>query len=239
MLKLIARYPLVQAAIASMLAGYLRLVRATTRFEFVPPHSYDRLKASGPFICAIWHGQNFMIPLALWEGARVSVLITRHGDGGVIAAACAALGITPIRASGGVAGKAEKKGGAAGLRAMVAALKGGSIVAMTPDAPKVARVAGPGIIALARLSRCPIYPIAVATGRRIDLKNWDRTSICLPFSRGVIVVGDPVTVTDDMDAEALDATRLALQDRLDDAHDRAYARLGISDPAAELKALRP
>ena len=101
MLKSIARYPRVQAAIGAILAGYLKLVRATTRFEWLQPGIVDVLKDECPFICAIWHGQNFMIPLAMWDGAKVAVLITRHGDGAVVAEACERMGMTPIRASGG------------------------------------------------------------------------------------------------------------------------------------------
>jgi lysophospholipid acyltransferase (LPLAT)-like uncharacterized protein len=236
MLKTISRFPLVQSAIGQILALYLRFVRLTTRFSYEPADFTDRLKGETPFIAAIWHGQNFMITLAMWQGAQVSVLITRHGDGGVVAKACEAIGIKPIRASGGDARKLERKGGAAGLRAMLTALQGGDIVVMTPDVPKVARVAGRGIIALARLSGRPILPIVVATSRRIDLNNWDRTSVCLPFGRGVMMVGEPIYVARDASEETEEAARLRLQASLDAVHDRAYAALGTTDPAALLKA---
>jgi len=237
MLKTIARYPLIQAFIGSLLAAYLKFVRVTTRFEFEPSNIVDRLKADTPFICTMWHGQNFMLPLAMWKGAPVSVMITRHGDGGVIASACEKMGIRAIRASGGDQRKLERKGGAAGLRAMLKALEGGQIVVMTPDVPKVARVAGGGIIALARLSGRPIYPLVVASSRRIDLKNWDRTSICLPFARGVIMLGEPIHVARDADEATQEEARRRLETSLDDIHDRAYAKLGTVDPGAVLKAM--
>ena len=52
-------------------------------------------------------------------------------------------------------------------------------------APKVARVAGRGIVKIAQASGCPIYPIAVATNHRIVMNNWDRTTVNLPFSRAL------------------------------------------------------
>ena len=235
MLKTISRFPVIQAAIGLVLAGYLKLVRATTRFSYEPADLIDRLKANTPFIAAIWHGQNFMITLAMWKKAPVSVLITRHGDGGVVAKACEAMGIKPIRASGGDQRKLERKGGAAGLRAMIKARDGGDIVVMTPDVPKVARVSGLGIIALARLSGRPIIPMVVATSRRVDLKNWDRTSICLPFSRGVIKIGEPIYVVRDADEAMQEAARQKLEASLDAIHDQAYATLGTTDPGAALK----
>ena len=179
-----------------------------------------------------------MLPLAMWQGADVAVLITRHGDGAVVAEACERMGMTAIRASGGVTRKASKKGGAAGLRAMITALEDGHIVALTPDVPKTARVAVQGVIALARLSGRPIRPICVATSHRIDFKNWDRTSLCLPFGRGAIAVGEPITIDRDADLETQEAFRLQLERELDAMHDQAYGFLGTVDPGLSLRANR-
>ncbi len=235
MLKALTRLPALQAFIGMLLSGYLKFVRATTRFTYEPADLIDRLKAESPFICTMWHGQNFMLPLLMWKGAPVSVMITRHGDGEAIAVACAKMGIKPIRASGGDGRKVEQKGGAAGLRAMLKALSNDEIVVMTPDMPKIARVAGSGIVALARLSGRPIYPVVVATSRRIDLKNWDRTSICLPFGRGVIKLGEPIWIERDASEAMQEEARRRLELSLDALHDEAYARLGTVDPGAVLK----
>ena len=50
MLKRIARYPRIQAAIGAVLAGYLKFVRATTRFTWIGPYSAEDLKKEGTFI---------------------------------------------------------------------------------------------------------------------------------------------------------------------------------------------
>ena len=76
----------------------------------------------------------------------------------------------------------------------------------------------------------------MATSRRIDLKNWDRTSICLPFSRGVIKLGEPIYVARDADEVAQEEARRSVELSLDALHDAAYAKLGTVDPGAVLKA---
>jgi hypothetical protein len=106
---------------------------------------------------------------------------------------------------------------------MLATLQEGCSVALTADVPKVARVAGIGIIKLAQLSGRPILPVAVATSRRKVLDNWDRTAINLPFSRLAMVAGDPVTVPADPDGATLEASRQALETRLNRASARALA----------------
>ena len=85
------------------------------------------------------------------------------------------------------------------------------------------RVAGIGIIKLASASGRPIYPLAMATRRRIELNTWDRTSVHLPFTCGAGVVGQPVRVPPNADPDVLESARLALQASLDGATARAYA----------------
>lgn len=235
MLKRIGRAVPVQAALGKLLAGYLKLVGRSNRFSTDPPDLFARLEADTPFICALWHGQHFMIPLGKRPQDRYAVLISRHGDGAINAAACESFGIRPIRASGGAAHKMHKRGGAQGLRDMVRALEDGESVTLTADIPKQARVAGLGIVTLARLSGRPIYPCVVATSRRLHFKSWDRASIGLPFGRGVVAVGEPVRVAADADADALEEARRVLQERLDAVHARAFGLVGGRDPGARLR----
>ena len=75
---------------------------------------------------------------------------------------------------------------------MVRALEEKYYVALTADVPKRSRVAGLGIIMLARESGRPIMPFAMATSRFIRLNNWDRTTINLPFGRGMLVGGEVI-----------------------------------------------
>jgi len=96
--------------------------------------------------------------------------------------------------------------------------------------PKVARVAGRGIVMLARISGRPIYPVAMATSRRIVMRNWDRSVINLPFSRGAIVLGDPIRVPRHADAEALETCRRQVEQGLNAVTERAFA---IVDGTAE------
>jgi lysophospholipid acyltransferase (LPLAT)-like uncharacterized protein len=235
MLTRIGRSQAVQTAIGRLLAGYLRFVGRTNRFSVDPPDLFARLDAQAPFICALWHGQHFMIPLGKRPQDRYAVLISRHGDGGINAAACESFGIRPIRASGGKPSKMHKRGGVYGLREMLRALQQGDNVTLTADIPKKARIAGLGIVTLARMSGRPIVPAAVVTSRRITLGNWDRTSIGLPFGRGVVAVGEPIHVERDADDAALEEARARLERELDAVHDRAFRLVGGKDPGAALR----
>jgi lysophospholipid acyltransferase (LPLAT)-like uncharacterized protein len=234
MWKRLGRHPFVQSVIGFAAVFWLRLVHATTRFEMEPPFFSQLARRDEPIIVAMWHGQHFMVSYAWPRGMRVSALISRSGDGELNARVLERLGVEPIRGSGGNRAKARKRGGAIALREMLRRLSDGSSIVLTADVPKVARVCGEGIISLARMSGRPIYPIAVVCRWRIDFRSWDRASLGLPFGRGAMVLGVPVSISNNADQAELEAGRLAVQRGLNAAHARAYALVGCGDPGARL-----
>jgi len=212
-----------QRTVGVMAAEYLRLVWKTTRFVIEPEGIYERFARDAPVIIAMWHGQHFLIPFIKRPEDHAKVLVSRHRDGEINAIAARRLGVGAIRGSGHHSGGFVGKGGVSAFREMVTALEQGCNVALTADIPKVSRVAGLGIIKLASVSGRPIYPIAIATRQRMELRNWDRTAINLPFGSGGRVAGEPIRVPADADAETLEAARRALEAALDAATARAYA----------------
>ncbi len=236
MLRQLGQIAFIQALVGVLFAGYLALVRRTSRFIREPGDVDAHIAGQTPLIMAAWHGQHLMATFA-WPRSieRMAAMISRHSDGGLNAAVLARLGVTGVRGSGGRPDKTKNKGGALALRGLLRMLEGGASVAMTADVPKVARVAGVGIIMLARLSQRPIAPSAVVAKRRIEFHNWDRACIGLPFGRCAIVVGDLIHVNRDADDAAMEAARKQLEAALDAAYARAYALVGGKDPGAGLR----
>jgi lysophospholipid acyltransferase (LPLAT)-like uncharacterized protein len=240
MLKRLGRSRAAQEVMGFLLALYLKLVQRTNRFTIDPPDLFSRVDADWPVIIAMWHGQHFMVPFGKRPQDRYRVLISRHGDGGMNAIACRYFGIEAIRASG--AGekreKTAEKGGVSGLKAMLRSLGEGFSITVTADVPKTARVAGEGIVMLAALSGRPIYPFTVVTSRRFQFRSWDKASLGKPFGRGAMVLGEPVRVARDADANTREAARLQLERELDRVQKRAYALVGGADPGLALSEAR-
>lgn len=221
-----------QQLLGSLLAGYLRLVRRTTDFVIEPDNALEIVGRAAPIIAATWHGQHFMIPFAKRRTMRFAVLVSRHGDGEINAIAAQQLGMHLIRGSGSQRREQiSKRGGPQALRSMIAHLGEGNSVFLTADVPKIARVAGGGIVMLAKLSGRPIYPVAVVKRWRITFNSWDRASIGLPFGKGAIVLGAPIQVPRDAGDGQLEEARLAVQAGLDAVHRRAYDLVGVKDPS--------
>lgn len=222
----------VQRALGVLAAEYLRLVWLTTRFEFDPPDVYERVLPHQPLIFAFWHGQHFLTPfIKNKKEYKAKVLISKHRDGEFNAIAAERLGIETIRGSGDHGGAFHRKGGVGAFREMVQALSEGWNMATTADVPKRARVAGLGVIMLARESGRPILPFAMVTSRYIRLKNWDSSTINLPFGRGAVVGIDAVEVPPDADAETMERLRLQVETYLNEATRLAYAKVGRPEGA--------
>jgi lysophospholipid acyltransferase (LPLAT)-like uncharacterized protein len=221
-----------QRAVGFLAAEYLRLVWVTNKFTFDPPHVYDTVEPRLPAIFAFWHGQHFLTPfIKTKESHRAKVLISRHRDGEFNAIAVERLGIGTIRGSGDHGLAFHRKGGVGAFKEMVRTLEENYNVAMTADVPKRSRVVGLGIIMLARESGRPIMPFAMATSRFIRLKNWDRTTINLPFGRGALVGIEEINVPPNADAATMEQLRQKLENILNEATRRAYAMVGQREEA--------
>src|SRR5262249_22568413 len=148
-------------------AEYLRLVWNTTRFVFEPEGIYEQVDRDAPVIIAMWPGQHFLAPFIRRAQHRAKVRASRHRARDINALAAGGLGSGASRGSGHRGGGFIGKGGVSAFKEMLSGLEEGYNVALTADIPKVARVAGLGIVKLASASGRPIYPIAIATGRRV------------------------------------------------------------------------
>jgi lysophospholipid acyltransferase (LPLAT)-like uncharacterized protein len=89
--------------------------------------------------------------------------------------------------------------------------------------PKIARVAGSGIAKLAAYSGRPVYAFGIATSRRYEMNNWDRSAINLPFGRIVFAAAGPVRIPDTGDPEVIEQGRQEIERQLNIATERAYA----------------
>jgi hypothetical protein len=63
---------------------------------------------------------------------------------------------------------------------------------------------------LAAVSGVPVLPCAAQTSRRIVAPTWDRMIVPLPFGRGTIVCGAPISVARDGAEAALPVIAQAL-----------------------------
>ncbi|HEX4954463.1 MAG TPA: lysophospholipid acyltransferase family protein [Thermoanaerobaculia bacterium] len=190
-----SRRALEVALISWLGAAFIRLLRMLVRVEYHGEGEIRRREREGErFLLAFWHRHLLLMPYA-YRGSKISILISQHRDGELIARTMAHFGHHSSRGS-------STRGGAAGMRELLRRFKEGYDLAITPDGPKgPARVAKAGAAQLAALAGVPIIPVAMAASRAKLLASWDRFVIPKPFCRVCFVYGEPLTVDRHEDAE--------------------------------------
>jgi len=223
-----------RAALYAILAGYMRLLRSTTRWtivrEDIPKSFWDQ---NEPFILAFWHGRNLVSHVCWRTDKQINMLASQHRDGDITENVLKKLGLKTLRGSSGNPAKGKMaKGGATALRNMARLLQAKESIGITPDGPRGPRMrAGEGVVAIARLSGAPVITAAVAVQRARVLATWDRLMVPLPWSRGAIVWGEPVYVSRDGGQAEIDRARLAIETTMNRALEAADALVG--HPAVE------
>ena len=197
----------------SLVAGLIRVLYATIRWEFVVP---DGVSSEGQNIYAFWHGRMLMLPR--WYRSRhkrpMYVLISQHGDGRLIAFAIKLLGIKSV------AGSSSRRGVAATLELM-RRLEEGASIGITPDGPKGPRqVCKKGVSALAQQAGIPVQPVTYSIEERWVIPSWDQMIVPRPFSRGVVVLAEPLKIGAEEDCSQ---ARVRIQESLNGITEKADA----------------
>ncbi len=224
-MKALFRSDFVQGLLARLLGRYLHFALRTTRWTLVGDGHFDTIGAGQAAVFAFWHECLPLMPaLSLIADGRPSyrrvpihTLVSRHRDGRFIGEVVRRFGIEPVLGS-------SSRGGPAALRTLLALLKKGDHIGITPDGPRGPRHSpAPGVAQLAALAGVPVLPCAARSTHRIVLGTWDRMAIPLPFGRGFMVCGAPVRVPRDAWEATLPAIEAALNQALAEA-DRLCAR---------------
>jgi lysophospholipid acyltransferase (LPLAT)-like uncharacterized protein len=218
-MKSLLRTPRAQAVLAALLGGYLNFALRTTRWTLDGQEHFRPFGAGAPAVFAFWHEFLPLMPalaliahkLPFYRPLPIHTLVSRHRDGRFIGAVVRRFGIEPILGS-------SSRGGATGLRNLLAVLRQGDMIGITPDGPRgPRREAAFGVAQLAALSGVPVVPLAARTSRRIQLNTWDRMPVPLPFGRGVVVCGPAISVPRNAWREAVPMITEALNQAADRA----------------------
>ena len=185
------RNPLIQSALAWLLARWMRFCYATIRWEHRNQELAEAVwKQGGGVLVVFWHSRTSLAPSSwpLGRAQPVKGVISRSADGEFIAKAVARLGIPAVRGSSSNKDKAERdKGGAQALRDGLRQLKVGGL-AITPDGPRgPVRSMAEGLPLMAKLSKAPVLFLGLSCNPAIRLNSWDKALIPRPFGRGAMV----------------------------------------------------
>lgn len=197
----------------------IQFICATLRIEV--DNEAQMLETPGGRILCLWHSRTIP-PMARYRKRGFSILTSLSRDGEMISNILNAVGYDVLRGSTGPSG-------ARALAACIKFLRNGGTIAVMPDGPRgPSGRLQPGVIAMARKSGCPLFPLgSSARPPRFVMRSWDRFMIPFPFARALVIWGDPIYVPKDADDDQLESYRLQLETEMRRLQDEADRRLGM------------
>ena len=184
------------------------IFRLFYRFKLVDPHNLCQNPRQ--IIGITWHNRLMFICPAFPKKImrNTSAVISASRDGQYLADFLSFFGANALRGS-------SSRKGANALLGAIHAIESGRNVVFTPDGPR-----GPkyqiknGPIATAAKTGAVIVPFVLNSSRCWKLKSWDEFQIPKPFSTLTMIIGDPISIPADADAETLEKYRKAAEDAL-------------------------
>lgn len=162
---------------------------------------------NGSVVFGFFHGEQF-IPCYYHRNQKVVIMSSLSKDGEIQAGILSRLGYEMVRGS-------SSKGGERALVEAIRLARKGFSTAFAVDGPR-----GPfhqvkqGIIYLAQRAGKPIIPVSSSAKKSIIFKKaWDKYHLPMPFTKAMIVYGEPIYVNKD---DNIDEKSILLQNAIED-----------------------
>jgi hypothetical protein len=183
----------------------VKVVARTLRYTIVGDQRRRALRDAGtPFVWAIWHGRQFLL-YRYDPGDPLTVITSPSRDGRLQAAVLRRFGMETVEGS-------SSRGGAKALVSLIRAIRRGRQGCVAVDGPRgPAYTVKPGVLAVAQKTGAAVLPVVASARRRFHLRSWDRFLIPVPFTRAIVLVGEPVWVPPGLGAEERESLRAGLE----------------------------
>ena len=187
--KLFKQSQLVKHIVAFLLFAYLKFVYVTTRWSYIFANkkSEERWNHMGNMVAVAWHDRLAILPHSiLHQNKTMHILASPHSDGIIISSVLKRFGFNIIPGS-------TNKNSMLAVKGIMAALKSGANVSITPDGPRGPRhKINSNIIAIAQKCDSSIMPISCMATNYFSLKSWDKLMFPLPFGRINVYIGSVI-----------------------------------------------
>jgi lysophospholipid acyltransferase (LPLAT)-like uncharacterized protein len=164
------------------------------RLKIVESEGFKRvMKNKEPAVFAFWHGDE-LVMISLATRYKVATMTSTSKDGELLDRVVNWIGVRTSRGS-------STRGGVSALKGLLRLSKAGFSPAIAVDGPKgPLHKAKPGVFQVSKTLKASILPIGFAASHKyVFQKAWNKAQLPLPFSKVVVVWGDPVTLSSNQD----------------------------------------
>ncbi len=192
---------------SAVIAGFYAVLSATWRIKELGEKELSP-KGNGK-LYAHWHGDELLM-LKMGSFRNMAVMASRSQDGELMKWVLKLLGFQVVRGS-------SSKGGAGGLKGLIdLVLEKNCHSSLAVDGPRgpIYEVK-PGVLALSQKTGKKIVPTAgAARWRFVFSRAWNQCYFPMPFSKCVVIYGEPIEVSPTATEEEVEKARALLKERL-------------------------
>lgn len=177
------------------------LIGLTCREEVVNKEAANAVYAKGEIpVITFWH-QHIVYMTHYFRWQNMAALVSPSPDGEIIAHILELFGVRIIWGS-------TFKNPVKALLNMRKEIKGHKRVAIIADGSRgPAFKAQDGAIKIALLTGAPVIPITYGCERRTLFKSWDRLMLPHPFTKTIVIYGDPIYIPKGAGKELIEEKR--------------------------------
>lgn len=179
--------------VSSVIYFYLKFVYLSSKWHFIWPTNSDEKSFANlkTIVFAMWHDRLAFGPGIFKANKNTAALVSPHSDGKLISSIITNFDFEIIEGS-------SNKNPRVAIKGIIQKLSLGSNVVITPDGPRGPRHKVKGSTTnLARKYGKSLIPIACSCTNFALLKSWDRLVMPLPFSKIIVLIGEPIALSDD------------------------------------------
>lgn len=203
-LKKILKSTPVQYVLCRIIAAYIKIVFWTSKVQIIGVDRYlELMKNNKSNFVITWHGKIFIAPMIVKTltkrieyNKKPCVLNSKHSDGQLASKVMKLFNFEEIFGSTINQRKIEQahnSGAAKSIIIMLKKIKNGTSIHLSPDGPRgPIRKINSEVIAIAKKTNIPIFPVVIEYSFKKQLKSWDEFQIPLPFGKIICVYQEPI-----------------------------------------------
>ena len=195
MKKIIKHYlknsELVFNIVASMIFIYLKLAYFTSRWHFIMPENIDeeKLDNENGLFFAIWHNRLAYSMYIFRNYKNAFGLTSPHSDGKIIGKLIVMMSHEIIQGS-------TNKNSNSAVKEIIKQITNGGKIVVTPDGPRGPVYKNGSVITkIASKYNKKVIPVSCHASRYFELRSWDKMMLPKPFSKIIVVIGEPLELS--------------------------------------------
>ncbi len=192
-----------------------KLICRTYRVTIVGKEHEESLNQGKPTLFVSWH-QGILYYVYHFRNRNGIVMVSKSKDGELIDKMAKLLGFQTARGS-------SSRDGKEAMNYMIKVIQethcSGGLTADAPRGPF--GIAKMGIIKIAKETGLPLIPVMFWAKNKLQLKNWDKTILPLPFTKIVFFYAAPIFIQPDITPEQMEQERIQLSEKLNNMHKEA------------------